>query len=154
MIRTNALRFGSFAVFVTLIPAILFAAERAFSRQAGLHQDQSIQVDERRREFSYFVPTRSQGKALPLVIYLHGHGDNMRHLVGKGIVPSASAHWMKVAEREGFLVLYPMGLEGSDRKSGWNDCRTDTETNPRADDVGFVKELIRFADTIFKQHMA
>jgi len=137
---------GYLAACAFLLPATLIAADRSPLAKAGLHQDESIEVDGRRREFSYFVPSRSSGQTLPMVIYLHGHGDNMRHIVGKGIVPSASAQWMKVAERESFLIFYPMGLEGSDRKTGWNDCRTDTETNPHADDIRFVKELIQFAD--------
>jgi len=113
--------------------------------QAGLHRDAKLEIGGEKREFSYYVPRHAQGKPLPMVIYFHGHGDSGRHLVGKGIAPSVSAVWMETAEREKFLVFYPLGLKGKDRKTGWNDCRGDADGNPKADDTQFTKALIEFA---------
>lgn len=104
-----------------------------------------MNVEGRLREFSFFVPGGTQNNALPVVIYFHGHGDSMRHILGKGAFPSPSAFWMEVAEREQFLVFYPLGLKGDDGKTGWNDCRTDATGNPTANDVAFAKVLIEFA---------
>ena len=135
----------------SLLCANVMAQERGSVTKPGLHENKSIAVDGHvgtARTLSYFVPRSLQGKP-PLVIYLHGHGDNMRHIVGKGLVPSASAQWMEVAERESLLVFYPLGLDGSDRRSGWNDCRTDTDTNPKVDDISFVKALVEFAAESF-----
>ena len=112
----------------------------------GVHSE-TIAVDGNKREFSFYVPGKSAGKRLPVVIYLHGHGDSMRHMLGRGLMKSASSEWMDVAERESFLVFYPLGLKGEGRraKTGWNDCRRDAKGNPQVDDVKFVRELIDFA---------
>ncbi len=99
------------------------------------------------REFSYYVPESRRVGRMPVVIYLHGHGDNMRHMTGKGLVSSPSSVWMEVAEAESFLVLYPLGAKGPGRrgKTGWNDCRLDAEGNPDLDDIAFMRQLIQFA---------
>jgi polyhydroxybutyrate depolymerase len=112
----------------------------------GVHR-RTMAVDGTQRDFSYFVPGNSAGTHLPIVIYLHGYGDNMRHILGEGIVTSASSKWMAVAEREGFLVFYPLGLKGDGwrSKAGWNDCRRDAKDNPQVDDVVFIRQLINFA---------
>lgn len=112
----------------------------------GIHS-YNLSVDGTKREFSYFIPNDADSKRLPIVIYLHGHGDSMRHMLGKGFVKSASSKWMDVANREGFMVMYPLGLKGTGRrpKTGWNDCRGDASGNPRGDDIKFIRELIDFA---------
>ncbi|MDO8861547.1 PHB depolymerase family esterase [Haliea sp. E1-2-M8] len=111
----------------------------------GVHR-QTMTVDGNEREFSYYVPGNSASKQLPIVIYLHGYGDNMRHILGEGLVSSASSKWMDVAEREGFLVVYPLGMEaeGWRSKPAWNDCRRDAKNNPKVDDVAFVRQLINY----------
>ena len=116
-------------------------------RAKGLVQGESMTVGTLTRDFSYYVPSTKSGKSLPIVIYLHGHGDNMRHILGKGRKYSASAEWMVVAEREGFLVFYPLGMKGPGRrgKTGWNDCRTDAKGNPDCDDVAFVRQIVDYA---------
>ncbi len=115
--------------------------------QMGRVRRDTLVVNGTTREFSYYVPSGAQGAALPVVVYLHGHGDNMRHILGRGLIASASSKWMDVAERERFLVFYPLGLNGEGRraKTGWNDCRGDVMGNPRADDVEFVRRLVDFA---------
>lgn len=121
-------------------------AAAATDDASGLLSD-TLTVAGRAREFSYFVPGTSGQEALPIVIYLHGHGDNMRHIVGKARLKSASSVWMDVAEQERFLVLYPLGAKASGRraKTGWNDCRDNARGNPQLDDVAFVRRLIDFA---------
>lgn len=148
-----------FAVFFLLIVcANTFAASSGKETQTkggdavnndsqGVHS-RTMTVDGTNREFSYFVPGNTAGKHLPIVIYLHGYGDNMRHILGEGIVSSASSKWMDVAEREGFLVLYPLGTKAGRwrSKAGWNDCRQDADgNNTQVDDVAFIRQLIDFA---------
>lgn len=122
------------------------AAARGGEDIRGLQSD-TVTVGGAEREVSYFVPGSKDGKLLPIVIYLHGRGDNMRHILGKGLMKSASSVWMDVAKRESFLVFYPLGAKGAGRraKTGWNDCRSDAEGNPQLDDVEFVSRLIDFA---------
>ena len=113
----------------------------------GVHSH-ALTVAGIKREFSYYVPGNAEGKKRPVVIYLHGYGDNMRHMLGKGLVSAASSHWMKVAERERFFVFYPLGLRAKGvrrAQAGWNDCRRDAKSNPKTDDVEFIKQLIEFA---------
>ena len=139
---------------VALVPMQACARAKAHSTewhstiggQGTIHSD-ALLIGEDKREFSYFVPANSGSGPLPIVIYLHGHGDNMRHILGQGRVHSASANWMKVADQEGFLVIYPLGQKGPGRrgKTGWNDCRIGAKGNPSGDDVEFVRRLIAFA---------
>lgn len=113
-----------------------------------VHAD-TLAVDGVEREFSYFRPQARSGDPRPVVIYLHGHGDNMRHILGRGLVSSPSSVWMRVAEREDFLVLFPLGAKGPGwrGKTGWNDCRSGAEGNPDEDDIAFLRGLIDFAAT-------
>jgi len=109
----------------------------------GIHRS-TLRIDGQDREFSVYVPESAASGERPVVIYLHGHGDNMRHILGKGLISSASSIWMKVAEEEDFLVVYPLGLKGKGwrGKTGWNDCRSDAQGNPESDDVEFIRQLI------------
>jgi polyhydroxybutyrate depolymerase len=47
-----------------------------------------------------------------------------------------------VADREGFVVVYPGGLPALDGETGWDDCRADNRVASGADDVGFLAALI------------
>ena len=49
-----------------------------------------------------------------------------------------------VADREGFVVVYPGGLPAKDieGRPGWVDCRADNTTSSGADDVGFLVALV------------
>ena len=64
-------------------------------------------------------------KSYPLVINLHGEGDNAQDQMD----------WTAmnvIAEREGFIVVYPEGVDGT-----WN-----TSLQGEIDDVGFINELL------------
>lgn len=71
---------------------------------------------------------------------LHG-GDG----IGLGVAETG-AHplsvFRTVADREGFVVVYPGGLPASDGQEGWVDCRADDRASSNADDVGFLAALI------------
>jgi polyhydroxybutyrate depolymerase len=47
-----------------------------------------------------------------------------------------------VADREGFIVVYPGGLPAPDGGPGWNDCRNDNQLTSSADDLAFLNALI------------
>ena len=75
-----------------------------------------------------------------VVFVLHGGG-------GTGLdVAILGAHALSVfrtvADREGFVVVYPGGSFGTDGQAGWNDCRSDDRNTSGADDVGFLAALI------------
>jgi polyhydroxybutyrate depolymerase len=73
---------------------------------------------------------------------LHGGG-------GEGLDVSvlgrhALSVFRTVADREGFVVVYPGGLPSNDaqRLVGWVDCRADNSVASNADDVGFLAALV------------
>jgi polyhydroxybutyrate depolymerase len=80
-----------------------------------------------RRYFLYLPSTWHRGRPAPLVLVFHGGGGR-----ASGIAPHTG--FSRLAEREGFVVAYPQGLNGR-----WNDGRGYAATY---DDVGFVRALL------------
>ena len=80
-----------------------------------------------RRYFLYLPSTWHRGRPVPLVLVFHGGGGR-----ASGIAPHTG--FSRLAEREGFVVAYPQGLNGR-----WNDGRGYAATH---DDVGFVRALL------------
>lgn len=78
----------------------------------------------------------------PLVILLHGHGGTAAQLFGREHSAAPLSVWLRIADREGWLVAAPDGLKGGDGHPGWNDCRADAANNPHTDDVGLIAALI------------
>ena len=87
------------------------------------------------RSYRYYVPSDYDGEEeLPLVLVLHGRPDN-----GLGIAYITDMN--PVAEEEGFVALYPDGID-----YGWNyffrfDVATADETGA-IDDTQFFRDLI------------
>ncbi|MBW4663471.1 MAG: alpha/beta fold hydrolase [Chroococcus sp. CMT-3BRIN-NPC107] len=83
------------------------------------------------RSYYVYVPSSYQsGKPTPLVLAFHGGG-------GSGDRLAASTNLNDVANREGFVVVYPNGINNQ-----WNDGRSARGSNTNTDDVGFVSALI------------
>ncbi|MEM8776187.1 MAG: alpha/beta fold hydrolase [Pseudomonadota bacterium] len=80
------------------------------------------------RKLEVFDGRQDMSKPAPVVIVLHGF------LATSRLMRRATA-FDEVAEREGFVVVYPNG-----RFRGWNDGRAPTS---RFDDVGYLTALIR-----------
>lgn len=103
-------------------------------------QRNSLIHDGMKRTFRIFSPSfYTDSLKMPIVIALHGKGGN-----GKSMAILTRMGFDKLAEKEGFLVLYPDGI-----KLNWNDGRMDEESKDRAhreniDDVGFISDLIDF----------
>ncbi len=83
------------------------------------------------RSYRYYVPSNYNGEeALPLVMVLHGRPDN-----GLGIAYITDMNL--IAEKEGFVALYPDGID-----YGWNYFfRFDVATGV-IDDIQFFRDLI------------
>ncbi|GHO46118.1 esterase [Ktedonospora formicarum] len=67
-----------------------------------------------------------------LIMNFHGHGASAQiqeHLSGMS----------NLADKEGFVVVYPQGTIGPDHRTGWN---TGPHTYPHVNDVHFVSDLI------------
>ena len=118
---------GAFAWF-------LYAPSPAPPRLSATLQRDSIRVGDRMRSYAFYVPARLAPNP-PLVLALHGSmGDagQMRLATGYG--------FERLADRHGFIVLYPEGHEGH-----WNDCRGKASYAARRlgiDDVSFMRALV------------
>jgi polyhydroxybutyrate depolymerase len=64
--------------------------------------------------------------------------------VGAGSGQHPLSVFRTVADREGFVVVYPGGLPAKDIEGnpGWVDCRADNTVSSGADDVGFLAALV------------
>ncbi len=68
---------------------------------------------------------------MPMVLILHGAG-------GTGAGTAEFTDFNTLADREGFIAVYPQGYRGA-----WNDARPDAQVQ-RVNDVGFLNAIIRF----------
>jgi polyhydroxybutyrate depolymerase len=93
-----------------------------------------------KRTFKVYIPESfDKSLNLPLIIALHGKGGK-----GRSMILLTRRGFNKLAEKDGFIMVYPDGIE-----KNWNDGRMDEESNDRAhreniDDVGFISALIDF----------
>jgi polyhydroxybutyrate depolymerase len=116
-----------------------------FATPTGNGQRASFIYDDLKRTFHIHVPSiYDKSVQLPLMIALHGRGGN-----GESMILITRKGFNKLADKDGFIVVYPDGIE-----LNWNDGRMDEETHDRAhreniDDVGFISALI---DTMTKDY--
>lgn len=85
----------------------------------------------------HFPQSYIKSLRLPLVIAMHGRGGE-----GESMILVTRRGFNQLADRDGFIVVYPDGIE-----KNWNDGRLDEEADDRAhkeniDDVGFISALI------------
>jgi polyhydroxybutyrate depolymerase len=117
----------------------------SFPAYGGVDQKTSFKHDNLERTLHIYIPSLyNKSVHLPLVIALHGRGGN-----GESMILVTRKGFNKLAEKDGFIVVYPDGIE-----LNWNDGRMDEEANDRAhreniDDVGFLSALI---DSMIKDY--
>lgn len=96
----------------------------------------SLPYDGEARSYLLFVPADLSPGPVPLVIVLHGGAQTAEDIAINANNPTA--HWMSLADAEGFVVAYPDGLDKQ-----WHDCRSEGHADiGTADDVGFINALI------------
>jgi polyhydroxybutyrate depolymerase len=99
-----------------------------------------LRVDDLERHFEAYVPPESPASP-PLLFAIHGSGMD-----GAGLRDWTGSRFAVLADRDGFLVVYPDGYERE-----WNGCRAPGVTladRRNLDDVGFHLALIdRFAES-------
>ena len=109
-----------------------------FPTPSGTDKRASLVHDNLTRTYHVHIPEfHNKSIQLPLLIALHGRGGN-----GESMVLVTRRGFDKLADKDGFIVTYPDGIE-----LNWNDGRIDQEANDRAhrenlDDVGFISALI------------
>lgn len=112
-------------------------------------QTVSVDVEGVQRKYMLHVPEGWQDKpSLPVVLMFHGGGGT-----AQGAIRETS--WIEMAEKEGFLVVFPEGMPPnpalpssfSGNPQRWNDGSD--RFNLDVDDVAFVQKIIEDLDTDF-----
>ncbi len=96
--------------------------------------DRTIEHENRTREYRLYVPSSlDREKPVPLVFALHGGGGNAAR-------EEARVAYNEYAERDGWIVVYPTGVDGH-----WNDLRGYegfVSHREDVDDVGLIETLL------------
>lgn len=108
-------------------------------------EDVTLELGGATRTFDVYLP---DGLAPNAALLLALHGGTLSNQSLRG---GAGAELLRLADRDGFLVILPNGTDAAGESAAagafnWNDCRSDAgpATTP-SDDVGFVSALIDWA---------
>lgn len=107
-----------------------------------------VDVDGVRRSFLIYVPAGVE-QPRAVVVVLHGGGGEGIGVAEVGKHPLSA--FRTVADREGFVVVYPEGLPANDLKGllGWVDCRADNTVSSGADDIGFLAAVVASVGDVY-----
>ncbi|XDD50550.1 PHB depolymerase family esterase [Leptospira sp. WS92.C1] len=103
-------------------------------------QLETLDVNEKTRTYLLHVPKAQENHSakLPLVLVLHGR-------LGNGEIMMNDSGFNEIADREGFIVVYPNGIQKS-----WADGRGATPADlEQIDDVQFLEKLIQHLLNLF-----
>ena len=110
---------------------VALAAIEAVSYFVSNRSNGSLVSSDETRDYLLYVPkSYDRTKPTPLVISMHGAAL-------WGAAQKETSQWNRVADREGFIVVYPSGVRGN----GPRIWREDNEVG-LAKDVRFISELI------------
>lgn len=129
------------------------SATKPVKTTPGWHERQ-LTVDNQARYFRYYIPKNIKQDA-SIVLVFHGGTQSMNKIFRKRA--GGSQEWQNLADEYGFLLIAPNGTNvkngnGKGDRQNWNDCRIPIEgTNSAsmADDVGFVDQLLDWANKNF-----
>jgi polyhydroxybutyrate depolymerase len=132
---------GIAALALAVLAALPAGAQEAREDAEQGVERRTIEVDGQERELYVYRPKGEAEPPYPVVLALHGGGGQALGMRRVG--------FEKVADAEGFAVVYPQGLN-----RGWNDGRLGARIVARsggADDVAFIREVI---DTLIAEGFA
>ena len=129
------------AVAIGLVLVLLSVGAGSFRRGQAVRR--TIEVDGRERTYYVYVP-KSTRRPMPLVMVLHGGGNFAGN---KARQMERYTRFNTIADREGFLVCYPLGFKGN-----WNDGRKDVFTAAHQENIDDVKFLRRVVSAIAKEY--
>lgn len=92
---------------------ILFLALSVIPARSSFSESGSLVTPQGRIEFKLYVPSSYHGDPVPLVVVLHGCSQDAD-------IISKSTGWNELAEREGFIVLYPQQSRLRNIDGCWN----------------------------------
>jgi polyhydroxybutyrate depolymerase len=120
-----------YALFLLLCLLLAFAGcgGSVSIHNAGHDVTQTLDVGGLTRSYILHLPPSTAGAPLPLALAFHGGGDTAADM-------EPLTRFNELADKEGFLVAYPQGLDNR-----WADAR-DGAPPTNDDDVGFVRALL------------
>lgn len=101
-----------------------------WGQPSGIDRECSLAVGGTTRSYLLHVP-QSCPTNCALVMVFHGGG-------GRASGMQRISEMDRVADKHGFVVVYPQGLNHV-----WNDGGSDLGQRPPRDDIGFVRELVK-----------
>ena len=116
-------------------------AKFSTSEKVGINEERPITVEGETRNYWLYVPASVEGKEnVPVVFSLHGRGNYADPSKdGKPIFTS-------LADKEGFIVVYPQGRNGGKEPNDWNNGFVDATgweaTGKENADTKFIKALV------------
>jgi polyhydroxybutyrate depolymerase len=117
---------------------LLLIIAMCFSMVGFSQQLVSWDYDGNTRKYREYVPSNYDGSSpVPLIIALHGLGDNINNFSGVG--------FQIVADTAGFITVYPEALvDPLTQSTAWNSGAglAGFSLNADVDDVGFINALI------------
>lgn len=130
----------------------------------GINEERTIRVDGKVRRYWLYVPASVEGKKnVPVVFSLHGRygnddPNNQKDILTKDGKPIFTS----LADKEGFIVVYPQGRNGGDEKdkaaypgewykafgngTGWE------ATGKENADTKFIKEIVDEIKTVYNSN--
>jgi polyhydroxybutyrate depolymerase len=104
--------------------------------------EHTLEVDGRKRVYYLYVPPGlAADKPAPLVLVFHGGGGTAlgmeRYL----------ARFSRLADKEGFLVAYPEGVD-----KNWNDGRDNPASTPARENINDLAFVMAMIDDIAREH--
>ncbi len=126
------------------LPVVIWTPHSVFAAGApnGLLQDQKMIVGNLTRTYDLYIPEALGATPRAAVLMLHGHIGSADVMTGQNRKKAPYKIWLEIAEREKLILIIPDGERGADDQRGWNDCRADASTNPKTDDMLFIRKLL------------
>ncbi len=138
-----------FIILIVLTPGCHKSSDDNDPKQTGLFT-KTIVSDGVPRRYVVYIPAGLGESIVPLVFELHGGGIYIEDMTGESGHKTPYKLWMRIADNEKFIVIYPEGLNGSYGKPTWNDCRANSKVSSNADDVLFISTLISELSSEYK----
>jgi len=111
-----------------------------FDRPEGILECSGV-IDGAVRTWKEYVPASYTGATpVPLVVTLHG-GSSKKGANNQRA--ELSTAWALVADREGFIVLYPQSLTPEHTWSAWEDFSDKERTKNLKDDISYLNQLFQ-----------
>jgi polyhydroxybutyrate depolymerase len=121
---------------IALLATIMLYPHSMARAEMSPNPERSLDVEGVSRTYRVHSPSgQKAGVALPLLFAFHGAGGTSDSI-------SRLTRLDEVADRAGFFVVYPQGIENR-----WNDGRETGTALAKVNDVGFVRALLARLET-------